>query len=124
MRLVPADAQIPLSGGKLRSVVDAIEATVVLEGDRADEPAVLAGKPDELREVDLAGRGRGLQRGDPPAKPVGVEGVQPGVDLVPFQLVVGGVLRLDDPLDRPEVAADDPPEVLRIRGEDRGEGDG
>ena len=34
-----------------------------------------------------------------------------------------GVLALDDPLDDPELAADDPPELAGIGGERPGEGD-
>ena len=56
--LVAADPQVPLGGGELGAVVDAIESTVVLERDRGDETAVLAGEADELGQVQLAGRGR------------------------------------------------------------------
>ena len=56
MRLVAPDAQVPLGGGQLRAVVDAVESAVVLERDGADEPAVLAGEADELGQVQLAGR--------------------------------------------------------------------
>ncbi len=60
--LVAADPQAPLGGGELGAVVDAVEPAVVLERDRADQPAVLAGEPDELGQVELAGR-RATARG-------------------------------------------------------------
>ena len=87
VRLVEPDPQAPLGGGQLRAVVDAVEPAVVLEGDRADDPAVLAGEPDELGQVQLAGRGRRRQGLDPAAQPGGIERVEPGVDLVAGELV-------------------------------------
>ena len=121
--LVAPDPQVPLGGGELRTVVDAIEAPVVLEGDGRDEPTVLAGEADELGQVQLAGRGRGLQRLDAAAQPGGIERVQPRIDLVVRELVLVGILELDDRLHDPELAADDATELGRIGGEHRGEGD-
>ena len=122
--LVAADPQAPLGGGELRAVVDAIESTVVLEGDRGDESAVLAGEADELGQVQLAGRGRGRQRLDAAAQPGGIEDVEARVDLVVVELVLAGVLELDDRLDDAELAADDAPELGRVGGDDRGQRDG
>ena len=48
----------------------------------------------------------------------------PRIDLVVRELVFVGVLELDDRLDDPEFAANDAPELGRIGGEHRGEGDG
>ena len=121
--LVEPDAHGPLGGGQLRAVVDAVEPAVVLEPDSADDPAVLAGEPDELGQVQLPGRGRRLQGADPAPQPGGVEGVEPGVDLVAGELVGGGVLGLDDPLDGRRLAAHDPPELRRVGREDAGERD-
>ncbi len=121
--LVAADAQVPLGGGELRAVVDAIESTVVLEGDGRDQSTVLAGEANELGQVQLAGRGRRLQRLDATAKPGGIEGVQPRIDLVVRELVLVGVLELDDGLHDAEFAADDAPELGRVGGEDRGQRD-
>ena len=121
--LVEAHPQAPLGGGELVAVVDAVEAAVVLEADRGDDPAVLAGEPHEVGQVQLAGRGRRLERRDPPAQPGRVEGVQPDVDLVALELLGRGVLRLDDPLDGPEVAAHDPSERRRVGGVDAGQRD-
>ena len=123
VRLVEPDAQAPLGGGQLGPVVDAVEPAVVLEGDRADEPAVLAGERDEVGQVQLAGRRRRRERLDPAPQPRGIEGVEPGVDLVAGQFLGRRVLRLDDPLDRPELAADDPAELGRVGGEDAGQRD-
>ena len=44
---------------------------------------------DEVGQVQLAGRRRRAQVADPAAEPVGVEGVQPGVDLADLALVLG-----------------------------------
>ena len=57
-------------------------------------------------------------------KPVGIEGVETGVHLVVGELLLGGVLGLDDRLDRAELAADDASEPCRVTGEDRDERDG
>ncbi len=111
------------AAAELRAVVDPVEPPVVLEGDGGHEPAVLARRSDELGEIQLAGRGRRLERVDPATQPGGVEGVDPGVDLVGLELLLGRVLRLDDPLDRAELAADDAPERRGIRGEDAGQRD-
>ena len=48
----------------------------------------------------------------------------PGVDLVAVEFVARRVVRLDDPLDRPELAADDPAEPRRVGREDARERDG
>ena len=56
VRLVEPDAHAPLGRRELRAVVDPVEPAVVLEGDRADQAAVLAGEPDQLGQVQLAGR--------------------------------------------------------------------
>ena len=92
-------------------------------GDGRDQSAVLAGEADELGQVQLAGRRRRRQWLDPAAQPGGIERVQARVDLVVGELLLGRVLGLDDRLDDPELAADDPPELGRVGGEDRGEGD-
>ena len=73
--LVEAHPQAPFGGRQLRPVVDAVEPAVVVEGDRADQAAVLACERDEVRQVQLAGRRRGLERADPTAQPGRVEGV-------------------------------------------------
>ncbi len=114
VRLVQPDPKRPFRRGELRAIVDAGEPAVVLEGDGADEPAVLAREPDQVGQVQLAGGGRRRQRDDPATQPGGIEGVQPRVDLVPRQLVGTGVARLDDVLDGPELPADDPSELRRL----------
>ena len=121
--LVAADPQVPLGGGELGTVVDAIESAVVLERDRGDEAAVLAGEAHELGQVQLAGRWRRRHRLDAAAQPGGIEGVQARVDLVVRELLLVGVLDLDDRLDDAELAAHDAPELGRVGGEDRGQGD-
>ena len=65
----------------------------------------------------------GVRRPDPAPQPGGVEGVEPGVDLVAGELVGRRVLRLDDALDRPELAADHPAELGRVGREDAGQRD-
>ncbi len=122
--LVEAHPQAPLGRRELVPVIDAVEAAVVLEADRGDDPAVLAGEPHEVGQVQLAGRGRRLERRDPPAQPGRVEGVQPDVDLVALELLGRRVLGLDDPLDGPEVAAHHAAERRRVGGVDAGERDG
>ena len=77
----------------------------------------------EVGQIQLAGRGRRREGRDPAAQPRGVEGIQPGVDLVARQLLVRGVACLDDPFDGPELAAHDAPELGRIGGEDTGQRD-
>ena len=121
--LVEPDPQAPLGGGELAAVVDAVEPAVVLEGDGRDDPAVLARERDEIGQVELAGRRRGRQRSDAATEPGRIEGVQAGVRLVRLELLGGRVLRLDDPLDRPELAADHAAEGRRVGGEDAREGD-
>ena len=73
-----------------------------------DEPAVGPGELDELGQVQLAGLRRRLRAPIRPAQPGGVERVEAGVDLVDRDLLVGRVLRLDDPLDRAGLVADRP----------------
>ena len=123
MRLVEPHAEAPLGGRQLRPVVDAVEPAVVVERDRADQAAVLAGERDEVGQVQLSGRGRRLERLDPAPQPGRVEGVDAGVDLVALELFGRGVVRLDDPLDGPEVAAHDPPETRRVGREHAGQRD-
>ena len=64
--------------------------------------------------------GDGLSDCDPRPEPRRVERVQAAVDLVDRELVVGGVLALDDPIDDAGLVADHPPEVAGI---DRVDGD-
>ena len=71
------------------------------------------------RQVELAGRGRRTQVADPAAEPGRVDGVQPGVDLADLELLLGGVLLLDDPLHGPAVVADDAAQAGRVDGGDR-----
>ena len=47
----------------------------------------------------------------------------PALISLPVELLRGRVLRLDDPLDRAELAADHPPELGRVGGEDAGQRD-
>jgi len=119
--LVQPDAEGPFRLGELAPVVDPVERPVVVEPDRAHDPAVLAGKPDEIGQVQLAIRLRRLQRADAAAKPGGIERVHARVDLVRLELLRGRVAGLDDPLDRPELASDHPTELTRVGREHRGE---
>ncbi len=54
--LVDPDPKGPLGLGELVAVVDAVERAVVLEPDRAHDPAVLACERHEIGEVQLAVR--------------------------------------------------------------------
>src|SRR5438128_2294518 len=81
---------------------------IVTEADRADDPAVVTSQPHELGEVELTGGRRRRDRVDPAAQPGGVKRVQAGVDLIGHQFVGRRVLGLDDRLDRPELASNDP----------------
>jgi hypothetical protein len=122
--LVDADAKSPFRLRELAAIVDAIERAVVVEPDRAHDPAVLAGQLDELGEVQLAVR-RGRREGvDAAPEPGRVEGIHARVDLVCLQLLLGRVARLDDALDRAELAPHDAPQLGRVRGINRREGDG
>jgi hypothetical protein len=121
--LVASNAQVPLGGGELGSIVDAVESAVVLEGDRGHESAVLAREADQLGEIELPRRpGRG-ERIDPPAEPCRIERVEAGVDLVVRELLLRCVFGLDDRLDGAELAADDAAQPIRVGGEDRGNSD-
>src|SRR4029078_1128457 len=51
--LVPADAQVPLRGSELRTVVDAVEPPVVLERDSDHAPAITDTETDEGRRTPL-----------------------------------------------------------------------
>ena len=81
--LVEADAQAPFGGGELGPVVDAVEAAVVLEADRAHDATVLAGQADELGQVDLAGHARGLERLDPPRSHSASKAYRPALISLP-----------------------------------------
>ena len=122
--LVEPDPQAPLGGGELGAVVDAVEPAVVLEGDRAHDPAVLAGERDEVGQVQLAGR-PATASSDPIRRrsQAASKAYRPALISLRLELLGGGVLRLDDPLDRPELAADDPAELRRVGREDAREGD-
>ena len=119
---VDPGAEVPFGLGELRPVVDPEQPPVVLDGQRDDQPAVRARELHELGQVQLAGLRRPAERSDPLAQPGGVERVQPRVDLVDRDLLVGRVLALDDPLDGPGVVAHDAAEVPgidRIDGDER-----
>src|SRR4029078_11426175 len=90
--LVPADAQVPLRGSELRTVVDVVEPPVVLARDGEHEPAILASETHEVREIQLPGRAGRLERPDPSAQRLRIERVEPGIDLIVRQLLLGRVL--------------------------------
>ena len=97
------------------------EAPVVVGVERGDDPPVLAGERDEVREVQLARRRRRPQVADPAPQPRRVDRVQARVDLGDLALLVGRVLVLDDPLDGPAVVAHDPAEaggIDRVHGDE------
>ena len=75
-RLVDAQAQLELGVGQLGAVVDAQERAVVVDLEGGHRPVVGARERHELRQVELAGRGRGLDVADAAAQPGDVEGVE------------------------------------------------
>ena len=85
--VVDLGPQVALRLGQLEPVVDAEQPAVVLDDDRGDPEAVLAGEPDEVGEVQLAARRRGPQVADPAPQPGGLERVDPGIDLGDLELI-------------------------------------
>ena len=120
--VVQVDPHVPLGAGELGPVVDPGEAPVVVGVQRRDDPPVLAGERDEVREVQLARGRRRPEIADPASQPRRVDRVQARVDLGDLALLVGRVLVLDDPLDRPAVVAHDPAEAGRDRSRPRRRG--
>ena len=123
MALQDPPPEIGLEGRQLDAIVDPRQLHLVLDLDWDDPAAVGMRQRDELGQVQLTGRRRGLQVADPGPQPGALERIQAAVDLLDGALSLGRVLVLDDPGD---VAAgpDDPavaPRVLRHRG---GQGDG
>ena len=120
--LEDAQAHLQLSVGQLGAVVDAQKRAVVLDLERDHGAVVAAGERDELRQVELAGDGAGLDITDTQAQPVGVERVEPGVDLADLALGGTGVLVLDDAGDAVVVITSDASEhgrVVHIHADER-----
>ena len=89
-------AQRPPERGELDTVVDAFTLDGVVEQDRTHAEAVRPGQRHGVGEVGLA---LGVAGADPLERlgqELGVEGVDPGVDLTDRRLLVGGVTPLDD----------------------------
>ena len=106
--LVELDPHVPLGPRELRAVVDAQQAAVVLDLERGDDPAVGAGGRDEVREVQLAGgRRRAGGRAIAGAASAASKAYRPALISLIAQLLVVGVLLLDDPLDAAGLVADD-----------------
>ena len=121
--IVEVHPHVPLRTGKLATVVDPHQPSVVVDVERGNEPAVLAGERHEVGQVQLTRRGRRLEVPDPSPEPRRVEGVQPGVDLRDLALLVRGVLVLDHALHGAPLVADDAAQSRGIDRIDRDEGD-
>ena len=87
MRLVHAHPERPFGLAELRPIVDAVERPVVIESDGADDPAILAGQPDEFGQVQLPRCDRWFHRPDPASEPGRIECVAAGVDLVRIEFL-------------------------------------
>ena len=100
------------------------QAPVVVDRQRDDDPAVLAGsstaRSGTARRSSATASATDARRGA-----TRIERVQAAVDLGDRELVVGGVLALDDPIHDPGLVADHPAEVAgidRIDGDQRDRG--
>ncbi len=125
VRLVEPDAQAPLGGGQLGSVVDAVEPAVVLERrprSRSGRPRARAGSRSVRYSSPVVADG--VEGADPAPQPGAIEGVEPGVRLVAGELSSGVASRASTIRSTvPNSLRTTRPRLGRIRGEDAGQRD-
>ena len=117
-----APVELAVQRGELDPVVDTLGLPGVGDGQGTHPLAVAARDRDDVGDVELALRVVGRQALERVAQRLGLEGVDAGVELADPQLVLGGVLLLHDPGDRPRRAAQDPAvagRVVEVAGQQR-----